>query len=176
AGVGAQRRPGREGAARGRRLAPRQVRQGRRGDHLGNGSHTARATGEGPGQASDAPHAHGRDRAGVMNVIDAFQLVVLAAFAVINGAQIGGLAFASRALLMRNRRASELEETALTRAATCLPVSFVVPAYNEEATIVGSVRSLLSMHYPEFELVVVNDGSKDGTMRVLGEAFDLLPT
>ncbi len=111
-----------------------------------------------------------------MNVIDAFQLVVLAAFAVINGAQIGGLVLASRALLMRDRRASELEETALTRAATYLPVSFVVPAYNEEATIVGSVRSLLSMHYPEFELVVVNDGSKDGTMRVLGEAFDLLPT
>jgi len=76
---------------------------------------------------------------------------------------------------MRDRRASRLEETALTRSATYLPVSFLVPAYNEEATIVGSVRSLLGMHYPEFELVVVNDGSKDGTMAVLKEAFELVP-
>ncbi|HEX7038891.1 MAG TPA: glycosyltransferase [Trueperaceae bacterium] len=110
-----------------------------------------------------------------MSVVDALQLVVLVAFAVINGTQLGGLVLASRALLMRDRRASRLEEVALARAATYLPVSFLVPAYNEEATIVGSVRSLLAMHYPEFELIVVSDGSKDGTMAVLHEAFDLVP-
>ena len=110
-----------------------------------------------------------------MSLVDGLQLVVLAAFALINGVQLAGLVLASRALLMRDRRVSRLEETALTRSATYLPVSFLVPAYNEEATIVGSVRSLLGMHYPEFELVVVNDGSKDGTMAVLKEAFELVP-
>jgi cellulose synthase/poly-beta-1,6-N-acetylglucosamine synthase-like glycosyltransferase len=54
------------------------------------------------------------------------------------------------------------------------PVSLVVPAYNEEATIAESVRSFLALHYPIFEVVVVNDGSKDGTLEVLMREFDLL--
>ena len=53
------------------------------------------------------------------------------------------------------------------------PVSLLVPAYNEEATIASSVRSLLQLDYPEFEIVVVNDGSKDGTLAALEEAFQL---
>lgn len=53
------------------------------------------------------------------------------------------------------------------------PVSVVVPAYNEEATIADSVRSFLSLHYPQHEVVVVNDGSRDDTLEVLMEEFDL---
>jgi cellulose synthase/poly-beta-1,6-N-acetylglucosamine synthase-like glycosyltransferase len=53
------------------------------------------------------------------------------------------------------------------------PVSVVVPAYNEEATIAQSVRSFLSLRYPLHEVVVVNDGSKDGTLDVLRREFDL---
>jgi cellulose synthase/poly-beta-1,6-N-acetylglucosamine synthase-like glycosyltransferase len=53
------------------------------------------------------------------------------------------------------------------------PVSIIVPAYNEEATIVASVRSFLALHYPLFEVVVVNDGSKDRTVEVLREEFDM---
>jgi cellulose synthase/poly-beta-1,6-N-acetylglucosamine synthase-like glycosyltransferase len=55
------------------------------------------------------------------------------------------------------------------------PVSILVPAYNEEATIATSVRSMLQLDYPEFEVIVVNDGSRDGTMQALREAFALLP-
>lgn len=55
------------------------------------------------------------------------------------------------------------------------PISILVPAYNEEATIVASVKSLLQLDYPEFEIVVVNDGSKDGTLAELTRAFGLLP-
>ena len=44
------------------------------------------------------------------------------------------------------------------------PISLLVPAYNEEATIRTSIRSMLQLEYPDFELVVVNDGSPDRTM------------
>jgi cellulose synthase/poly-beta-1,6-N-acetylglucosamine synthase-like glycosyltransferase len=53
-------------------------------------------------------------------------------------------------------------------------VSVLVPAYNEERTIVESVRSVLALRYPEFETVVIEDGSTDGTFAALAEAFDLL--
>ena len=53
------------------------------------------------------------------------------------------------------------------------PVSLIVPAYNEEATISASVRSFLALQYPLFEVVVVNDGSKDSTLDVLKKEFDL---
>ncbi|MBX3651965.1 MAG: glycosyltransferase family 2 protein [Burkholderiales bacterium] len=55
------------------------------------------------------------------------------------------------------------------------PVSVIVPAYNEEATIAGSVRSMLQLNYPDYEVIVVNDGSKDGTMAALRREFSLLP-
>lgn len=55
------------------------------------------------------------------------------------------------------------------------PIALLAPAYNEALTIVESVRSLLSLQYPNFEIVVVNDGSKDETLAVLIEAFGLVP-
>jgi cellulose synthase/poly-beta-1,6-N-acetylglucosamine synthase-like glycosyltransferase len=55
------------------------------------------------------------------------------------------------------------------------PISVIVPAFNEGSGIVESVRSLLSLHYPVFEVIVVNDGSTDATLARLVEAFDLRP-
>jgi cellulose synthase/poly-beta-1,6-N-acetylglucosamine synthase-like glycosyltransferase len=55
------------------------------------------------------------------------------------------------------------------------PISVLVPAYNEEACIASSIRSLLQLSYPEFELVVLNDGSKDSTLEVLKREFELVP-
>jgi cellulose synthase/poly-beta-1,6-N-acetylglucosamine synthase-like glycosyltransferase len=55
------------------------------------------------------------------------------------------------------------------------PISILVPAFNEEATIAASVRSMLQLSYSEFEIVVVNDGSSDATLEVLKREFALLP-
>jgi len=55
------------------------------------------------------------------------------------------------------------------------PIAIIAPAYNEALTIVESVKALLALHYPEFEVIVVNDGSKDRTLDVMLEAFDVKP-
>ncbi|MEQ1795353.1 MAG: glycosyltransferase [Nitrospira sp.] len=54
-------------------------------------------------------------------------------------------------------------------------ISLLVPAYNEEATIASTVKSLLQLSYSEFEIVVINDGSKDHTLDILIKEFGLIP-
>jgi cellulose synthase/poly-beta-1,6-N-acetylglucosamine synthase-like glycosyltransferase len=51
------------------------------------------------------------------------------------------------------------------------PLSLLVPAYNEEVTCIESVKSLLRLRYPNYEIIICNDGSKDRTVEVLREAF-----
>ena len=53
-------------------------------------------------------------------------------------------------------------------------ISIVAPAYNEEKTVITNVTSLLSLDYPDYEVVIVNDGSKDRTLELLIENFDLV--
>ena len=53
-------------------------------------------------------------------------------------------------------------------------ISLVAPAYNEERVIVPAVRSLLGVDYDPLEIVVVDDGSTDGTLAVLTDAFALV--
>lgn len=52
------------------------------------------------------------------------------------------------------------------------PISIIVPAYNEGTTIISSLHSILQLHYPSLEVIVVNDGSKDHTLDVLISEFD----
>ena len=54
-----------------------------------------------------------------------------------------------------------------------IPISLVVPAYNESASIITSVKAMLQLEYPQYELIVVNDGSTDDTLQKLIDAFDL---
>ena len=55
------------------------------------------------------------------------------------------------------------------------PVSVIVPAFNEEGMVMTSVASVLAFDYPEFEVIVVDDGSTDGTFDVLERELDLEP-
>ena len=45
-------------------------------------------------------------------------------------------------------------------------ISVIVPAYNAETTLRTAVESILSQQVPELEIVIVNDGSTDGTDRL----------
>jgi cellulose synthase/poly-beta-1,6-N-acetylglucosamine synthase-like glycosyltransferase len=55
------------------------------------------------------------------------------------------------------------------------PISILVPAHNERDTLLATIRSLLTLRYPEFEIVVVNDGSTDDTLDVVRRVFALYP-
>jgi cellulose synthase/poly-beta-1,6-N-acetylglucosamine synthase-like glycosyltransferase len=65
------------------------------------------------------------------------------------------------------------DERRLMQSPFTPPVSIIATAYNEQANIVESIRSLLTLHYPRFEVIVVNDGSTDRTLEILTESFGL---
>ena len=55
------------------------------------------------------------------------------------------------------------------------PVSLLVPSYNEELTIIENVRCLMTLNYPTYEVIVINDGSSDDTLKVLIDEYELKP-
>lgn len=82
-----------------------------------------------------------------------------------------GLSLAEIVLRARRRISADLDGS--LRSYHTHPVSIIAPAFNERLSIEGSVRALLALRYPEFEVVVVNDGSTDRTAQVMIEAFDM---
>ncbi len=54
-----------------------------------------------------------------------------------------------------------------------IPVSIIIPAYNEEKTLEFTIKSLLSQNYRLYEIIVVDDGSTDDTSRVVRETFNM---
>lgn len=67
----------------------------------------------------------------------------------------------------RNRLKNELHQDYY------VPVTIIVPAYNEEVTIESSIRSLLALEYNLYEIVIVDDGSQDRTSQILQETFHM---
>jgi len=54
-----------------------------------------------------------------------------------------------------------------------IPVSLLAPAYNEELTIIESIKSMLNLNYAEYEIIIINDGSTDNTLETIINAFNL---
>ena len=54
-----------------------------------------------------------------------------------------------------------------------IPISLIVPAFNESSSIITSVRAMLQLEYPQYELIVVNDGSSDDTLEKLVDEFHM---
>ena len=107
--------------------------------------------------------------------LELFAIFALGYFAALNAVYLGFTAIAWQSVTRHRReRAYAGTDEALASPLTP-PISILLPAYGEEAGIVESVRSLLSLRYPELEVVVVNDGSRDGTLERLREAFELVP-
>lgn len=106
--------------------------------------------------------------------IVAIELMLFAYFLFSNAVDFALIAGALRHL-PRMIRIGDADDQRLAAVTYAPPVSIVLPAYNEEEHIVKVVRSLLEVRYPQHELVVVNDGSTDGTLAALTQAFSLVP-
>lgn len=60
---------------------------------------------------------------------------------------------------------------------TRLPtISIIAPAYNEAMTIIENINCLLNIKYSDFEIIVVNDGSKDDTLAKVITHFEMMPS
>lgn len=76
--------------------------------------------------------------------------------------------------VVRQERLWNIKDMSLLFKKRMLPsISIIAPAYNEEKTIIESANSLLNLKYPEYELIIVNDGSKDQTLNTLIRYYDL---
>lgn len=86
-----------------------------------------------------------------------------------------GIILSNRAV-KRNKRKSHFLQVKDIISATDIPsVTLVAPAYNEGKTIVENVKSLLSIQYPFYELIIVNDGSTDDSLALMIDKFALEP-
>ncbi len=82
------------------------------------------------------------------------------------------IAASSLAGYFRRKQFSGIQDA--MRSPATPPVSVLIPAHNEEVGIVESARAVLSLEYPQFELIIVDDGSTDSTFERLRQEFDLV--
>lgn len=108
------------------------------------------------------------------NAAEVIFVVLLGYFLVLNGLYLA-ITVGALMTLRRQRALRYVDLGRLAQSATTLPVSVLVPAYDEEAILAQTVRSILASDYPELELVVVNDGSTDGMLATATREFDLVP-
>jgi cellulose synthase/poly-beta-1,6-N-acetylglucosamine synthase-like glycosyltransferase len=105
-----------------------------------------------------------------------FNATVLAYFFLANGFCLVLNLLAFGQMRRHTRRQNTMSLDSLIRGAGDLPVSLIIPAYNESAAIVPVVRSMLTLSYATYDIIVVNDGSGDDTLQRLTDEFDLSPT
>jgi cellulose synthase/poly-beta-1,6-N-acetylglucosamine synthase-like glycosyltransferase len=110
------------------------------------------------------------------NIISGFNWFVLGYFLVLNTGYLVLIAIASLDVSQWLRRVAFAGHDDIFANPLTPAVSIIVPAFNEELSIVENVRAMLVLKYPEFEVVVVDDGSTDATFERLRDAFDLVET
>ena len=109
------------------------------------------------------------------SIILGFNIAILIYFIAINSSYFILLAISYFSVSRYRRRIKHEQWRRVIQSPLTIPVSIIAPAYNEELTIDESVQSLLMLEYPEFEVIVVNDGSTDNTLGKLRTSFNLHP-
>ncbi len=103
-----------------------------------------------------------------------YQVLILVYFLLLNSGYTFITLFAFGFIRRSADAAADLEGLQRDLALSNLrPISIVIPAFNEELNIASTVFAATKIQYPEFEVIVVNDGSNDGTLQALKDRFDL---
>jgi cellulose synthase/poly-beta-1,6-N-acetylglucosamine synthase-like glycosyltransferase len=79
-----------------------------------------------------------------------------------------------RGIMKFQRKNSYVDYTKMLQSPLAPGISIIAPAFNEAVTIIQNVRSLLTLNYPRFEVLIVNDGSTDDTLQKLIDEFELV--
>ena len=111
----------------------------------------------------------------VADIIFGINLFMLGYFGFINASYLCLLIFSYFTIKKYRRQTNHEQWRQMIQSPLTPGVSVLAPAFNEEATVEQSIKSLLMLEYPKFEVVVINDGSLDGTLETLIKAFRLEP-
>lgn len=110
-----------------------------------------------------------------MKFVRFVNLTIIVYFFALNSIYLLQLIFSRSGLLGHLSRLFFSDYGSISTSTYTPPISVLMPAYNEEATILDSVDSLRKLDYPEAEIIVINDGSTDATLDALKEAYTLEP-
>lgn len=110
------------------------------------------------------------------HALNVFNALVIAYFFAGNGVYTILMLISVRSALADNRRLACQDFNQILRSPATPPVTFIIPARNEQESILDSVDSALQSEYPEFHVMVVDDGSTDETLNRLISRHGLAPT
>ncbi len=110
----------------------------------------------------------------LLHLFDYANTIILVYFIVTNAVYTFLMVLSLYSVSLHAKFAARTGYTDLLDSPVTPPVTLIVPAYNEESGIVQTVLSLMELNYPEKEIIVVDDGSTDGTASALIERFQLL--
>ncbi len=108
-----------------------------------------------------------------MFLLSFFDYLVLSYFIVLSLVYFVTSLLAFKRLRQYSYKLDAYPDSSLLASGFLPPITILAPAYGEEATCVESTKSLLALEYPEYEVLVINDGSKDRTFECMVEAFDM---
>ncbi|HUW93572.1 MAG TPA: glycosyltransferase [Bacteroidales bacterium] len=101
------------------------------------------------------------------NIIFILTLVIFGSYVILG-------IFSALALRKYLRKNSYINYNSLVLSPLSPRISIIAPAFNESKTIIDNVRTLLSLYYNNFEVILVNDGSTDNTFEKVIEAYELI--
>ena len=110
----------------------------------------------------------------ISTIVDIYLIAILAYAMLIMSSYLFLAYLSSGELREYMRRNSFTDYEALLSSEFAPALSLIAPAYNEGLTIEENVKSLLSLNYNNYQVIVVNDGSKDNSMEILIKTYDLV--
>lgn len=111
---------------------------------------------------------------GLFNIILEYINIVFLVFTVLLFTMFSIMGYLSTRSQIHYKNKNSFGDLSKVMASPLAPgITIIAPAYNEGLTIVENIRSLLSLQYVNYEVMVVNDGSKDDTLHKMIEAYDL---